>query len=166
MPFTKVISKLLLTVLLPLFFGQAVRKCCDTRLISRFQPKFSIMGQISLIVIIFNIFCDTFLTTTKEHFSGTVIVMNTCLGNICITVALFSLLTYLHTYIFHSRNYYFSSTHLQLFFSFGDAIRCNEPTFSSFMALHYVSSRRHRLHNFLRRSQKSYIRNAHVENHV
>ena len=73
--------------------------------------------------------------------------------------------TFSFTYVFHLL-YYFWSTHLQLFFSFGDAIRCNEPTFSSFMALHYVSSRRHRLHNFLRRSQKSYIRNAHVENHV
>ena len=50
------------------------------------QPKISVIGQSCLILIIFNTFCDTFESTTSDHFNASVILVNVCLGKLQNTV--------------------------------------------------------------------------------
>ena len=79
-PFTKVLSNLLLTVILPLIFGQMFRNHLTQTLMKTLQSKISVTGQSCLILIIFSTFCDTFDSTTTEHFNASVILLNICLG--------------------------------------------------------------------------------------
>lgn len=49
-------------------------------LMKTLQSKISVTGQSCLILIIFSTFCDTFDSTTTEHFNASVILLNICLG--------------------------------------------------------------------------------------